>query len=120
MRMKLKVIKPFNGRDEGKVLSPGDVVVTTDIDRINALVGRGYCEITSLEDESSLEDANTDGDIVELQGVEYSLVDVKAALSAIGAPVSGNAGIRGVSNALDKLSEEQIAALLKVLNKEEE
>lgn len=118
MRMKLKVIKPFNGRDEGKVLSPGDVVVTTDIDRINALVGRGYCEITSLEDES--EDANTGSDVVELQGVEFSLVDVKAALSAIGAPVSGNAGIKGVSNALDKLSEEQIAALLEVLNKEEE
>ncbi len=116
--MQLKVIKPFNGRDEGKVLSPGDVVVTTDIDRINALVKGGYCEIISLEDES--EDANTGGDIVELQGVEYSLVDVKAALSAIGAPVSGNAGIRGVSNALDKLSEEQIAALLEVLNKEEE
>ena len=48
--MQLKVIKKFNGKVEEKVLCPGDVVVTKDVKRINALVGGGFCEITSLSD----------------------------------------------------------------------
>lgn len=45
----LKVIKKFQGKAEGKILSPGDVVKTDDLQRVNALVGRGYCEITAVE-----------------------------------------------------------------------
>ena len=54
----LKVIKKFIGKEEGKTLSPGDKVKTADIARVNALVGRGYCEITSvvLESEDKPED----------------------------------------------------------------
>ena len=56
--MKLEVIKKFNGKAEGKVLQPGDVVVTTDIDRINTLVKGGYCKITSLADPKQDKDAD--------------------------------------------------------------
>lgn len=48
--MQLKVVKKFNGKDEGKVLNPGDVVITKDVKRINALVSGGFCVITSLAD----------------------------------------------------------------------
>lgn len=47
--MKLKVIKKFNGKEEGKILNPGDSIVTTDLSRINTLVGRGFCVISSIE-----------------------------------------------------------------------
>ena len=115
--MELKVIKKFNGKVEGRVLSPGDVVVTTDIDRINALVKGGYCEITSLEDVPV--DVNTGSGVIEFQGTEFSLDEVKAALGAINVSVAANAGIKGVSNALGKLSEEQAATLLESLKNDE-
>ena len=114
--MKLEVIKKFNGKAEGKVLQPGDVVVTTDIYRINALVKGGYCKITSLEEASP---ANAGGKVVEFNGEEFGLDEVKAALSAIGAPVASNAGVKGVNNALEKLTEDQAAALVKTLKEEE-
>lgn len=114
--MKLEVIKKFNGKAEGKVLQPGDVVVTTDIDRINALVKGGYCKITSLEEATPAGDA---GKVVEFQGEEFGLDEVKTALGTIGAPVAANAGVKGVSNALAKLSEEQAANLVKTLKEEE-
>ena len=78
--MKLEVIKKFNGKAEGKVLQPGDVVVTTDIDRINDLVKGGYCKITSLEEAAPAGDA---GKVVEFQGEEFGLDEVKAALGTI-------------------------------------
>ena len=114
--MKLEVIKKFNGKAEGKVLQPGDVVVTTDIDRINALVKGGYCKITSLEEAAPAGDADK---VIEFQGEEFGLDEVKAALGTIGVPVAANAGVNGVSNALAKLSEEQAANLVKTLKKEE-
>lgn len=115
--MELKVIKKFNGKAEGKVLQPGDVVVTTDIDRINALVGGGYCVISSLEETPAAD--STGGNVIELHGKCYDLDEVKTTLGAIGAPVAANAGVKGVSNALAKLSEEQTAALIEELKKEE-
>lgn len=51
--MELKVIKPFHGKEENKVMDKGDVVHSTDVERINALVGGGYCVITSLSDPNS-------------------------------------------------------------------
>lgn len=47
--MELKVIKKFNGKAEGKTLCPGDTIVTDDVERINALVGRGFCVIVALD-----------------------------------------------------------------------
>lgn len=51
--MELKVIKPFHGKEENKVMDKGDVVHSTNVERINALVGSGYCVITSLSDANS-------------------------------------------------------------------
>lgn len=48
----LKVIKKFIGKEEGKILSPGEMVKTDELQRVNALVGRGYCVITSVVSES--------------------------------------------------------------------
>lgn len=47
--MLLKVIKAFNGKAEGKVLKPGDNVVTADLERVNTLVSRGFCVIASVD-----------------------------------------------------------------------
>lgn len=55
--MQLKVVKKFNGKAEGKVLQPGDVVITKDVKRINALVSGGFCVITSLADPKKDKDA---------------------------------------------------------------
>lgn len=56
--MILKVLKTFNGKAEGKTLSQGDVIASNDVDRINALVGRGFCEIVSLTDPETAEEAS--------------------------------------------------------------
>lgn len=60
--MQLKVIKKFNGKVEGKVLNPGDVVISKDVKRINALVSGGFCEITSLADPKKDKDADKTAD----------------------------------------------------------
>ena len=48
--MELKVIKPFHGKVENKVMNKGDLIHSTDVERINAIVGGGFCVITSLSD----------------------------------------------------------------------
>ena len=48
---------------------------------------------------------------MEFQGATYSLDVVKAALKEIGAGVNTNAGVKGVSDKLATLSEDQIAQL---------
>lgn len=63
--MELKVIKPFNGKAEGKTLCKGDVITTTDVARINALVGRGFCEICSLSDNPATAGTPSEADTEE-------------------------------------------------------
>lgn len=48
--MELKVIKQFHGKMEDKVMDKGELIHSTDMERINALVGGGFCVITSLSD----------------------------------------------------------------------
>lgn len=48
--MELKVIKPFHGKVEDKVMDKGELIHSTDVERINALVGGGFCVIVSLSD----------------------------------------------------------------------
>jgi hypothetical protein len=48
--MELRVIKPFYGKVEDKAMNKGDLVHSTDVERINALVGEGFCVIVSLSD----------------------------------------------------------------------
>lgn len=56
--MELKVIKPFHGKVENKVMNKGDLVHSTDVERINALVGGGFCVIVSLSDTPNENDNN--------------------------------------------------------------
>lgn len=56
--MELKVIKPFHGKVENKVMNKGDLVHSTDVERINALVGGGFCAIVSLSDTPNENDKN--------------------------------------------------------------
>lgn len=60
--MELKVTHPFKGKAEGKILCTGDVITTTDIERINALVRRGFCEICSLSDNPATADTPSKAD----------------------------------------------------------
>lgn len=59
--MELKVIKPFHGKVEDKVMNIGEMVCSTDVERINALVGGGYCVIVSLIDPDDGEDTGDKG-----------------------------------------------------------
>lgn len=116
--MELKVIKKFNGAVEGKTLCPGDVIQSNDVERINALVGRGFCVIVAL-DSPSLSDApnaDTSNEGVDFQGTRYDVDTIKAALGVIGVKVAHNAKEKAVCNVLAALSDEQAEALSVALN----
>lgn len=113
--MKLKVIKKFNGKEEGKTLSPGDMIQCDDIDRINTLVGRGYCIIVAMDNAPMPVDLITDS-YVEFRGNRYHMETVKVALGVIGVRVAHNAREKAVNNALAALTEEQQEALSQALN----
>lgn len=113
--MKLKVIKKFNGKEEGKTLSPGDMIQCDDIDRINALVGRGYCVIVALDNAPLPVDVIADS-YVEFRGKRYHMETVKVALGVIGVRVAHNAREKAVNNALAALTEEQQEDLAVALN----
>lgn len=123
--MKLRVIKPFNGKAEGKTLCPGEFIQSNDVERINALVGRGFCVIVALDDApTASETAPTPpvevvSDHVEFQGKRYHIDTVKAALGNIGVRVAHNAKEKAVSNALSALNDEQAQTLSEMLNNNE-
>ena len=117
--MELKVIKPFHGKVENKVMNKGDLVHSTDVERINALVGGGFCVIVSLSDTPNENDNNANDDnahkddanvvkgFVDYNGKVYPLDTLKEGLALIGVSLASNVKERGVSNALGKLTEEQ-------------
>lgn len=111
--MDLRVIKKFNGKAEGKTLCPGDVIQSNDVDRINALVGRGFCVIVALDPTPTDEEASV---TVDFRGYRYPLETVKAALGVIGIKVAHNAKEKAVSNALSTLTDEQAQTLAEALN----
>lgn len=123
--MKLRVIKPFNGKAEGKTLCPGEFIQSNDVERINALVGRGFCVIVALDDApAASETAPTTpvevvSDHVEFQGKRYHIDTIKAALGNIGVRVAHNAKEKAVSNALSALNDEQAQTLSEMLNNNE-
>lgn len=126
--MELKVIKPFHGKVENKVMNKGDLVHSTDVERINALVGGGFCAIVSLSDTPNENDNNADDDnahkddanitkgFVVFNGTAYQLETLKEGLTLIGVTLASNVKERGVSNALGKLTEEQAQKLAEYLN----
>lgn len=123
--MKLKVIKPFNGKAEGKTLCPGEFIQSNDVERINALVGRGFCVIVALDDAPAASETaptipvEAASDHVEFQGERYHIETIKAALGIIGIRVAHNAKEKAVSNALSALNDEQAQTLSEMLNNNE-
>lgn len=118
--MELKVIKPFNGKAEGKTLQPGQIIHSTDVERINQLVGRGFCTIVSLGETTpaiapELPEEATNVS-VDFQGKKYHIETVKAALGIIGVRVAHNAKEKAVNNALSSLSDEQVQSLVEALD----
>jgi len=124
--MKLRVIKPFNGKAEDKTLCPGEIIQSNNVERINALVGRGFCIIVALDDAPTATPATTPtppvevvSDHVEFQGKRYHIETIKAALGIMGIRVAHNAKEKAVSNALSALNDEQAQTLSEMLNNNE-
>lgn len=121
--MKLKVIKPFNGKAEGKTLCPGEVIQTNDVERINVLVGRGFCVIVALDDVPAVSETaptlplEVVSDYVEFQGKRYHIDTIKSVLGNMGIRVAQNAKEKAVSNALSTLNDEQAQTLSETLSK---
>ena len=126
--MELKVIKPFHGKVEDKVMDKGELIHSADVERINALVSGGFCAIVSLSDapnendnnandeNAPKDDANSTKDSVVFNGTAYQLETLKEGLALIGVSLASNVKERGVSNALGKLTEEQAQKLAEYLN----
>ena len=126
--MELKVIKPFHGKVEDKVMDKGELIHSADVERINALVSGGFCAIVSLsdapnendnnanDDNAPKDDANITKNSVVFNGTVYQLETLKEGLALIGVSLASNVKERGVSNALGKLTEEQAQKLAEYLN----
>ena len=110
----LKVAKSNGFRDKvtKEHLAFGTILKTEDSSRANDLVKRGLAELTGAD---VVEPENTgDGKpetTVKINDTEYEVEAVKDALSAIGA------GVKGVNNKLETLTEDQLNALVSELSK---
>ena len=117
--MKLVVLKPFRDKnDHQTIYKSGDLLTTNDLSRVNDLVKRGMCEITSVDDGNDEKADDKKPETISFQQKEYGLDEVKAALEEIGNPAAKNAVGKGVSKKLEELTEEQAASLSEILNKE--
>ena len=107
----------FKDKITNEIIQPGGTLQTDDLTMVNDLVQRDLAKIVSVDnpvlDEQGAGDnsGNADAKLVEFQGAQYSLEDVKAALKEIGAGVNANAGVKGVSDKLATLSEDQYIQL---------
>ena len=108
MLMELTVKKAFiDKNDKGKIYKVGETLHTDELNRVNDLVARGICVIKSLESKQA--------EKVTFQDNEYDLNVVKDALESINAPVAKNAGVKGVTKAIEALSDESVTALKEAL-----
>ena len=107
----------FKDKITNEIIQPGGTLQTDDLTRVNDLVKRGLAKIVSVDNPvmentgTGDNSGNADAKLVEFQGAQYSLEDVKAALKEIGAGVNANAGVKGVSDKLATLSEDQYIQL---------
>lgn len=115
--MELTVKKAFiDKNDESKTYKVGETLHTDELDRVNNLVSRGLCVITSVG--KGLGTSGSGSAKVSFQEKEYDLNVVKDALSAINAPVAKNAGVSAVNKAIEALSEDGVIALKEALSKQ--
>ena len=123
-KVELTVLVTFRDKtDKTRVLSLGDTLETTDLNRVNDLVSRGFAKISAIvEDNGKDTDANDNDSDAEGKGYqkpgkvsfrdsEYDVQDVKNALIAIGVPVAPNAGVNGLTNKIGEITEDQANAL---------
>ena len=115
--MELTVKKAFiDKNDRSKTYKVGETLRTDELDRVNDLVSRGFCVITSVGENSG---TSVNGSAkVSFQDKEYDLNVVKGALSSINSPVASNAGVKAVSKAIESLSEDGVTALKEALDKQ--
>lgn len=110
--MELKVIKPFRDKLTQKKVNVGDVVNTDDLERVNDLVARGFCIITSVENSKQADPTK-----ITLFEKEFDLKTVKDALGTMEVKVAANAGIAAVEKKIAELTEDQKKTLSETLSK---
>ena len=110
--MQLKAVKIFKDKeDQAKVYKVGESLNIEDLDRVNDLVSRGLCVITSTESKTSTTK-------ISLFEKEFDLSVVKEALTSMGITLANNAGVTSISKKVSELTEEQSKALSEILCKE--
>lgn len=113
-KIELTVIKKFKDKNDTTVsFDPGSKLNIDEIARINDLVKRGLCEITSLD----VTDENID--TINFGEKEYDIKTMISALKQIeGINVAPNAGIKSITDKLTTLNDDQKTTLSELLNKE--
>lgn len=115
---KLKVTKPFRDKNNPeKNYKEGETLTTDEISRVNDLVARGMCVISSVEVKTAGEDKNSggEGSKITVLEKEFEVEAIKKALDAIGVGIAKNAGVSGVTKKLSELTEERTKALFDTL-----
>lgn len=110
--MELKVIKPFRDKLTQEKLNIGEVMSTDDLERVNDLVARGFCVITSVENSKQADPTK-----ITLFEKEFDLKTVKDALGAIEVKVAANASVATVEKKIAELTEDQKKTLSEKLSK---
>lgn len=112
--MELKVIdsKGLQCKVSGTVYKKGETFDTDDIDRVNDLISRKLCVLTSIEPKATVDATIT------FKKKEYDLKQVKDALISMGITVAPNAGATSINKKLGEFTEEQTQALTEILCKE--
>lgn len=117
------VLAMFNDKDNpGKVLKPGETLITDDLARVNNIVRQGLGEIKGVEavdGETAKNEGGTGDNLVSVLDSKYDLAKVKVALKEIGVNVAANAGLANVQKKVTELTDEQANALSAKLSEPE-
>ena len=118
------VLAMFNDKDNpGKVLKPGETLITDDLARVNNIVRQGLGEIKGVEavdgETAKKEGGNNSDNLVSVLDSKYDLAKVKVALKEIGVNVAANAGLANVQKKVTELTDEQANALSAKLSEPE-
>lgn len=117
------VLAMFNDKENpGKVIKPGETLVTDDLERVNKIVRMGLGEIKGVEavdGETAKNEGGTGDNQVSVLDSKYDLAKVKVALNAIGVKVAANAGLANVQKKVTELTDEQASTLSAKLSEPE-
>lgn len=97
----------YDKENPGRLVHPGELLVTKDKSRAENLERLGFATIVEREEENK-----DNGDaMLTVADVEYPLSKVKTALSEIGVKVASNAGVKAVSEKFSALTDEELSNL---------